>query len=325
MKAKKYSTIAILLVMLLGTLCYLAYMDFEEVKSNTIQLESSHKSDRANLMSTIYYSLKRDAQFRTDTTKENARSEIVAAYSNNWEQFSYDYDNPSVTNNLDIILSKYMEKDKYFYVKSDANDKNVMTRKGVRDDFSTDCSSEGDSSRTFEQEYKKHFNLNLAIQAVSAILSNKNTDIFWQFSNNANLTTPKITNMSMNNIFYVDSLEDIRDIEFLVYSSIDDYSDILGVTDVSMLGQKQDNRKLYIVQGFNLYEQIQTNYSINFSQLEASYNEDVLRLQHEKEKIVLKFVLLLVTLLSTFISFGLMQNQCVRSGENRDNDGRCSN
>jgi hypothetical protein len=278
-------------------------------------LEVRHKTDQAELIELSYNSIKREAQFRADALKQSMRNEIVEAYKNNWNQYVYDYDNPSETTKLDKISAENLGLPlyKYMYVKShqDSNDMFILSSNGIRNDLSIDSSAKG-YIRTFDNEYAMHFNPELGKQAVSAILSNKKTDIFWQRTNTAGAKTPTITNMNIENLFYVDKLEDIRDIECLVYSTIDDYGDITGVKDVSVLGQKQDNRKLYIVQGFNLYDQIQEQYIIEFKNLDTDYERQLAELQSRKDGIMLKFGFLTITILVTFIALSSLQNMCVR-------------
>ena len=206
------------------------------------------------------------------------------------------------------------------YVNSNANDMFVMSNTAIISDFSTDCSSTG-ATRTFALEYPKHFNQTLAKLAIPAILTNDNVDVFWQFTNHNNLKKPIVTTMDVSKLFDTDNLANLKDFEFLTWSTIDEHADITGTTDVSLMGQRQLSKKLFIVQGFNLYEQISQNYYKNFQELDDKYKTALVTRIAAKDSVELRLILLFVVVITSFISVSVLQNTCVRGGVDVKNGG----
>ena len=160
-------------------------------------------------------------------------------------------------------------KGSYMYgLKNDNNDAFVATRKGIVMDLSLNCAPDM-IPRTWEAEFPMHYNRELAYDAVTLLNSKSDKIIFWEFLPPSDPDNHyKMTDVSMEELkklFVMEGIEGLKNIEFLAPAYITEDGDIFGVDDIGAKGQRVQNHKIIVVQGFNLYEQIHARHSADFA------------------------------------------------------------
>lgn len=291
----------------------MTYLNYEEyITTYTIQDRITQGYDKAykELMKSIYINLKADSQNKTDRLAKEIKTELISAYSDDMDTFKSDYLEPLPESELVKVIDTIINSDtnRYFHVESDANDMFVVSNIGIVSDKSQDCSVYG-ITRSFEDEVTMHFNKSLANQAIDSILKGQTNDVFWQFRNTRKLKKPELTTMDLDRVFDM-TLEQIKDYEFLTITYIDQDQDITGRDYVSANGIAQDNNRLILVQGFNLYEQItQSKLNESFIKIEKEKHHQIDLMTEHRKGIVTKIIMSTALLISTFVTISVLLNR----------------
>jgi len=188
--------------------------------------------------------------------KVNIETKVSESYPDS-SKLQYDLDNPTSDAFVYNIFTESI-KGKYLNnITNDNNDPFIASRHGVLSDLSLNCSAGDSVIRSWEKEIGMHANKTLANKAVQAITLQNNKPIFWEYSQSSNTNHIIVTEMDireLHRVFMVEGLEGLQTYEFLKPVYIQQYTDILGVPDVNNLGVKQQNNKVVIVAGFNIYD-----------------------------------------------------------------------
>lgn len=101
---------------------------------------------------------------------------------------------------------------------------------------------------------------------MDAIISQNETKyIYWNYLPTTDKYSyiKEITTMDIDSVqetFNRYGLDGLSYFEFLEPIAIDQHEDILGVPDVNLVGVRNQNNKIFVVQGFNLKDAIDTNH-----------------------------------------------------------------
>lgn len=308
------SNIRLVYILIAILLTVNVYLNYEEIQYSFVLqdriIEGYNKAEK-EMMSTIYNSLHEKAQNKTDRLSQEIKDGLLEEYNGDYDLFIFDYtepqDNSILVNVIDDVISS--PENKYFRnVVSDANDMFVASNIGIVSDRSQDCSVYG-ITRDFEQEISMHFNKYLATQAIDAMLEGRTAGVFWQFRNFRGLDYPEVKIMNIDTLLQL-PLEELKDYEFLVVSYIDDGEDMLGNSYVAANGQQQDNYRLIVVQGFNIYEQItETRYNESFIRLTKEKESQIKLMEEYRRGLLIKIVLSNILLIMTFITIATLLNR----------------
>lgn len=298
---------------MLVVMFFLVYQEYEYTYTREERVIESTKLAENELTKSLYLSFKRDAQEKVDRVAKEVREGLIDSYGTDIETFANDYNNPTEQSVLVTSIDKAIsdEDNRFFYVESDSNDMFALSKNQILADQSTDCSIEGESARILESEIGKHFNKHLAKQSMESLISGKNNNIFWQYTNHAKAKKPRLRIMDINKVLAL-PLEELKDYEFLTVSYIDKYGDILGVDDISNMGVKNDSKKLMIVQGFNLYEQVEQDFKPSYTRLHKNQKMQLAIIEESRKGLFSKVVLMMALIIISFFAMAVIQNKFVK-------------
>lgn len=154
-----------------------------------------------------------------------------------------------------------------FGIKNDNNDAFVATRTGIVMDLSMNCAPDM-IPRTWEAEYQMHYNKDLALDAVRLLNDKSDKIIFWEFlppNDPDHYMMPCASTDELKKLFVKEGIDGLRNIEFLAPAYITEDGDIYGVDDIGTRGERVQNHKIIVVQGFNLYEQLQSRHGADLA------------------------------------------------------------
>ena len=311
---KEVSTVGVIISILLCTFFYLTYQEYEYTyKIEERQKETSYLALK-ELNTSIYRTLKRESQLKVNTVAEDIRLNLLLNYGEELSSFAKEYDSPNkntiLIKTIDNVINDTRKKNRYFHIENDANDIFVLSKNGVVFDKSQ-TRSHVHGNRGYDEEITKHFNKELAEQAINGILLNNKDDIFWRLKNTAFNKDIGLQQMDIERALSL-PLDEIKDYEFLSVAYIDKYGDILGVDDVSAVGAKQDSRKLMIVQGFNLYEHIQRDFKDSYIQIEKNHKLQIALIEESRLRIVQKLIATVALIIISFFSMAVIQNHLIK-------------
>lgn len=315
-KIKKLATISMIFVLALGSIFISLYTEYIRVGEDIERIEKSIVSGEAKLNNTIYTSLRNESQAKVDRLAKEVGEKLREEYQGDYERYKRDYDNlntPSEDNSentLVTILSEHLlGNEKYFYVESDANDIFVTTEDGVALDESDDCSTEG-LSREFAEEIPYHHNPKLAELVFDGIIAGED-NLFWRFRNTTNSDDIGVTNLDIS-VVLNQPLDELVDYEFLSVGYIYDNEDIMGIPRVTEQGFRQKTRRLMIVQGFNIYEQVQDRYKLQYVQVRNERNLRIQALEDVQKALILKTIFTLMIVFISLISISSIQDDYIK-------------
>ncbi|OHW62890.1 hypothetical protein EUAN_06740 [Andreesenia angusta] len=311
-KPKQFATIVIVVISLLTAISYLSYKNRQHTFEQENNIERAAETARVEMNKAIYESLLREATTKTDRVSKEIRSGLLSGYGDNLSEFSKDYSYPTedsilVTTIDDII---HNEDNRFFYIENDANDMFVSSTNGIVSDKSQDCAVYG-ITRTYDEEISMHFNKALAKEAIEALQVGEE-NIFWRFKGPAGSKDVGLKKMDIDKVLEL-PLEEIKDYEFLAVSYIDRYGDIMGTEDVTAIGQKQDSKKLMVVQGFNLYDHIQESHKSKYIRLDKEMAVQLAIVKENRKKIEIEGVLLFVVTLVSMLAVYVIQEKSPNS------------
>lgn len=204
-------------------------------------------------------------------------------------------------------------------MENDSNDMFVATENGIALDKSGDCSVKFGFVRNFAEEISMHHNKILAEQAIEGMLGGKD-NLFWRFRNSEKSNKDiGLKKMDLNTVLSL-SPDEMKDYEFLAVSYIDRYKDITGIDDVTSTGHKQNTRKLMVVQGFNLSDQIQVEFKDSYARIEKDREVQLSVLAENRRAIVIELVVLMGSIFISFFAISALYNAYIKVG---CEDGEC--
>ena len=224
------------------------------------------------------------AEMQSDQIKQDIDRNIMLSYTDN-SLLKYDLDNPRPDSVLygifkDAIKGKYLNG-----IQTDNNDVFIATHNGIVADLSLNCSVSPGTSREWEAELTRHYNSYLGSKAIHAIIDQSSIPIFWEYTKSDNPAHNKVVAMTLDDlraIYFKEGLEGLKSYEFLKPSYIRQQEDILGTADITALGVRQNNYKIIVVSGFNLYDIMNKDHKGNLAilrgdatQVELYFNRSI--------------------------------------------------
>lgn len=328
-KFKNVSTISTLILIVIIALSYTLYKAVDNVKYNYTTNYTALKDREWGYIESLINENREKSVLQADQVSEKIKTDLINKYGPNSEKLMNDMKNVSTLKNTPFlqILSSDIQG-KYINFDSDNNDMFVVAKWDVTNnkpkkknipqgaiisDRSLNCARFG-SIRTFDMETSMHYNKQLALDAITKMLNQDNQDmIFWEFLRPDSRTHIKLTTCSeeqLKNVFYKEGIKGLYNYEFLNPSYLNPDSDIFNTYDVDYIGNRVNNYKLIINQGFLLrdiitkYDQIFTKYDDDFYELHNRYSYDAAVYE-------LVGILIIVNLLVIFICLINIQNKLV--------------
>lgn len=294
-KANRKTTSVFAMTLLLFAIFLSFVSEYDNLNQMKEELIQSEQINKTTFNTMLYHSLYLEAKQKTDRIKNNIQREMSEHYESDAE-FIKDYDSllytPSFLSNL---LDKNINNpsDRFFRVETDSNDMFIISETGVAVDRSEDCSSDVGVIRTFDNEFKMHYRPDLASTAINSILRGEELGVFWRFRNSTNKDHKQVTTMNIDEVLKL-PLEDLKDYEFLVPSYISKKEDFIGVPVTSAQGARQPSRRLVVIQGFNLYEQILAHHKSEYTKVVANNIEHINIIKTAQKNIIVKMLLVII-------------------------------
>ena len=306
---KQIATIGMIILSLLIVVFFLFHQEYEYTYKREQRVIASTKLAENELNKSVYNALKRDAQEKTDRVALEIRQKLISNYGGNLDGFGEEYDNPTddsiLVKTIDSVINS--DENRFFYVESDANDMFALSTKRIVADQSSDCSTEDGNSRILEDEIPNHHNPYLAKQSIDGLIKGSDSHLFWRYRNTTQSADIGLKEMDIDKVLEL-SLSQLKDYEFLTVSYIDKYGDILGVKDVSLIGTKNETKKLMIVQGFNLYEQIEKEFKSSYIRIYKNEKMQLAIIEESRREIATKLFVMVFLVLVSFISMAMVQD-----------------
>ncbi len=313
---KQIATIGVIIFGMLVAMFFLIYQEYEYTFIREQRVEETARLGETELNKSLYKALKRESQTKTDRVANEIRQKLIDNYGNNIDNFAKEYDNPTEDSILVTTIDSVINSDdnRFFYIESDSNDMFALSKNNVISDKSENCSIEG-IPRILEQESDMHYNKELANQSINGLLYGNRKHMFWRFSNTIlSKNDDNIKVMDIDKVLSLPRLQ-LKDYEFLTVSYIDKYGDILGIQDVTSLGQKKDSKKLMVVQGFNMFEQIEGEFKESYLKLHKNNKLQLAVIEESRKGLVTKLILMMALLLISFFAMAIMQNIFIKGCE----------
>jgi len=266
-------TILILLI-LLSTNFYLYKVDVNsEMMDRQRRLEVVREMEW-KLVTTLIEENRQKSLMQSKELATNIEKQLRQAYPD-LDKLKYELDNNIPNTKFSEIIRANFTGVYLNGIENDNNDPWAALPWGINGDFSPNCSKFGDK-RTWDIEYDMHANKKLAKAAVDEILIMSDKIIFWEFLPSENPKHKMITSMTLDalkEVFDSEGIEGLKTYEFLTPSYITRRGDIFGIPDIGSGGIKNENDKIIITQGFNLYDQIKKSHINNFKYLDERKSE----------------------------------------------------
>lgn len=288
----------IILIIILAVLESFTIYSYKSLVSYAVSnYQENIEEQKERYWDLIFVTLKENvdkAEIQVTCLTEKIEKQLIDAYQNDFDRFRYDIENP--TNQCPFIkLSRELIEDVYLNVKNDNNDPMISTRFGVGPDLSKNCASTGQSIRTWDEEISKHANKELVKKAIDDIQNSNMRYTIWEFLESTNPNHKMITRPSvfcLKEVFYEEGLKGLETYEILVSVHITPNGDLTGIPDVSGLGNKNQNHKVNITQGFNLYDRFITEHNKEI----YKYEQDIKRLKKQFTKSIRVYTFIFVVL-----------------------------
>lgn len=204
-----------------------------------------------------------DAKQQSEHVASRIRNMILSTYPNR-DDLKNALENIE-TEGLFDIFHDILEEQFFGGVTNFDNDLFIGNYNGIVFDLNYDDLNEEQSMiRTWEEEASKFYNKDLYLNSIDLLL-NQDTSSYIvvekeEHENPNHTYYSSITKKRLQNIFYDEGIEGLKNYTFYVPTYIYNHKDILGTMDI-IDGIKTENFKLIIIQEFNLYDQIKTHYS----------------------------------------------------------------
>lgn len=306
---KKIATISLILLAMLVVIFYLFYQEYEYTYIREERMIESARVAETELTRSLYKSLKRETQAKTDRLSRNIREDLIENYGDDIEKFAEDYENPTDDSILVTTIGDVLEdeSDRFFYIQNRSNDIFALS---TRKDEDGEATIKG-ITRILEDEIELHYNKPLAEQSIEGLLDGNDQHMFWRFNNTANDDGIGLKNMNIDNIFTL-PLECLQDYEFLTVSYIDKYGDILGMNDFSATGEVNDTKKIMIVQGFNLHEHIEREFKDSYTRIAKNEKLQLAVIEENRKGIAVKLFVVMGIIIISFIAMAIIQDIYVK-------------
>jgi len=250
-----------------------------------IQLSSIYTTDKLEsewryVDAAYTISVKKAKEMNINNVKELQEKINNVYIDNHTLNIYYDLQNLSDVTPLTIILDDVVTNKYLFNIANDNNDPFIMNAEMIITDKSFNCSSNGDVTRTLEQEASIHHNPVLAKKALDSIVNNNSDTVIWNFLPidenlpwSQEIKDLQYVDLSVLKELFFKYNGDIRVLEpfeFLTPYYIYRDKDLSGQNIISYGTKNKDATQLIIVQGFNIVDAI--DYSGQRYTLDSTYN-----------------------------------------------------
>lgn len=262
----------------------------------------------------------KDAELNSDLVAQKIKMELQAKVNSGEFQQGFTKEEKSLKE-LSRLSSEILKDSFLNDVRGDKNGVYIATKERVVSDLSLACAVDPGEQRDWESEISRHYNRELAEQAVESILKQRDGIIFNECLVYTNDNHEKIKTMSIDSLkkaYFIEGLEGLRHYSFLVPAYIEEYGDILKSPDITPKGERVDNDKIIVIQRFNLVEQIENN-KIKSSYLEALKNKEA-GLIRDNEHETMSRISLMIGIIGIFIVFSLSLMFYVNAVISKEND-----
>ena len=159
--------------------------------------------------------------------------------------------------------------------------------------------------------YQEQTNLELTKNAVNMLLNQKNEIIYWEFPNDDEMDLPsEISIDNLRTIYNQYGINGFKNIQFLAPAYITATSDIFGIEDIDIYGNKTNNNKIIVVQSFNLYQQLQARYSEEITKINI-FRDSIVNHPVNDLYIQTIFIIAIIIMIIILVFFMLIQNEYI--------------
>lgn len=254
--------ITVILLILVGVFHYIFFHhEADLITAQSIEMEKAYKESQwADIEAAIDLST-RMARVSAKETARDMVNDIHDKYPD-LKELSDEFDKGNYTSPKFIELILANIKDKYMYdIHNTNNDIFVISRIGIIAD--TNLNGFESIHRTFQDEAKHQYNVELMYNAISALLENDNDElifyepkVFDETDEGHNLVTNP-SKHALKDIFFKEGLKGIAGYTVLVPAYVTEDGDVFGTPDISPDGNKNINHKFIVVQRYNIYDLIE--------------------------------------------------------------------
>ena len=311
----------LLLLLLLTSYLGVAYENLTSMTQDYQQSLASLQETEWTYISSIISEDQSKAMIQTNFVKDNIQKDLLNAYAGNMNKLKYDMDHPDINSTYCKILSQDING-KYINVDNDNNDMFVaelnipsMNPKypnfTIISDHSFNCSSAG--IRNAQKELVMHANPALGLDAVQRMTNQDTTSIiFWEFlkSNNPNHYKIQYDSLSeLKKVFMSEGVTGLSTYEICNVAYINsDKTDIFGTADIDNLGEKTNNYKIVVYQGFSITDDLNTNHAVDIQYFNNSSSIITQKYEDQKLKYTIEVLLVAMIMFIVFITLVKIQN-----------------
>jgi hypothetical protein len=312
------SILGIFFLILVFAVIFIYHQGIESLDTDYQILAKQTKENEWIIVKTLIKENRDKAQLNADLLTEQIAEDLLRAYNNRMGDLRDDMGALDNHSELYSIIDKRL-KGRYLNVKNDDNAISVACPKGIIYNRSLNEKTTN-SIRSWNEEINSQFNPYLGKQAMRAILANRtptlNREIFWEPYFIDSRKTPQDLFMrydSLKPVFLEEGLYGLRGFNFIAISYITELGDIFGVDDVDILGRKQDNHKLIIIQEFNLVDLIyKEGYDTYFEQDTRNLMNFNSELKYRKAVLFVSLIFTLAMIIWIFISLDRYINHAIK-------------
>jgi hypothetical protein len=178
-------------------------------------------------------------------------------------------------------------------------------------DPSFDCSKNG-QIRTLDIEIAGQYNKELAKNGlVNIINQNTNDPIVWEYLTPTNPNHKMITTQGLTgikSIFMDEGIDGLATYEVINPSYLLSDKDIFLTNDIDLTGNKVDNYKIIVVQGFNIYDAITTNHYQLIEDYQYKLKTLTNNYTHEMQMLIFEGISICAIVFIAFFSVCKLQN-----------------
>ena len=289
---KKYKIIkgVVIFMFICIYILYTIVGNIEEQHNKKIEIYQQEKADYVFELIDLFY---QQASQSASLKAKRIREQLLNSYDNIYD-LKLDIDKMIEGDLSDNRLMNITRKEFEGYTlnnvnpdTADNNDLIQMIRGYLTVDLSVNCSTDEGRLRSVEDEISQQFSKELARKAFVDILALNKNYTLWHFlpvkeddkyyEEIKNYDSTSLKQLKQDFIKHNTDLEFLSGFEFLAVARIDNDKDLFGNYLVSTSGHRQDNYIIYIIQGFNLIDQIET------ARLTANIEDYDKRIETEKD------------------------------------------
>lgn len=319
---KHASTLAVILLIIILTLGVIMVIEYNDLRVLKVMTEQQLDT-LVDLKWNYIWARTLECYNTSKLLSEEVKTEIIQGiekeYRDNPQQLEKDLKTLNESSKLMKIIGESVQGKYFMNIQNSNNSIWVNTENEVITSQSIDRCVE-DRTRQFDQEYPVHFNPTLAELAVSNIVNQTNSYVFYHY-NKVDQDKPWYTDIKNLNKMDVKEVEKIfkkykgdinvlEGFEWISTSYIYETKDLLGKSIINYRGYKQDTYQIMVNSNFNIIDVINSN--TTYSNTIKTYDNKMQNIidayeQERQTKITLLIVEFLVFIIS-FLSISKIQH-----------------